>query len=237
MVDFFIKRSVLSTVLAMLTVLIGAISIPSMPVARYPQLAAPQVVVNATYIGASSKVVESAVTTPLEEAINGVEGMRYIQSSSTNDGIASVTVTFEPSRDIDLAAVDVQNRVQSALSRLPVEVRDTGVTVTKSSTSIVLAVAFTSEHGEYSTTFLSNYVDRYVRDELLRVPGVGEARIFNPRTYAMRLWLDPDKLAARRLTAGDVVNALHDQNVEIAAGSLGREPALAGQALQISVHA
>ena len=236
-VDFFIRRPVLATVLALLTVLLGAISIPSMPVARYPQLAAPQVVVSAVYIGASSQVVEAAVTTPLEEAINGAPGMRYIQSASTNDGAASISVTFEPGRDLDLAAVDVQNRVQAALPRLPEEVRATGVTVTKSSTAIVFAVSFTSEHGEYSTTYISNYVDRYVRDELLRVPGVAEARIFNPRTYAMRLWLDPDKLAARRLTAGDVVNALRDQNVEIAAGSLGREPALAGQALQISVHA
>jgi HAE1 family hydrophobic/amphiphilic exporter-1 len=236
-VDLFIRRPVLSIVLSLLTVLLGAIAIPTLPIARYPTLAAPQVVVNATYIGASSQVVEAAVTTPLEEAINGVEGMRYIQSTSTNDGVATVTVTFEPSRDVDLAAVDVQNRVQSALPRLPVDVRNTGVIVVKSSTSIVLAVAFTSDQGEYSTTFISNYVDRNVRDTLLRVPGVSEARIFNPRTYAMRLWLDPDRLAARRLTADDVVSALREQNVEIAAGQLGREPAVRGQALQISVLA
>ena len=221
-VDFFIKRPVLATVLALLTVLIGAIAIPTLPIARYPTLAAPQVVVTANYIGASSDVVEAAVTTPLEEAINGVEGMRYIQSNSTNDGVATITVTFEPSRDVDLAAVDVENRVQSTLPRLPLDVRNTGVTVTKSSTSIVLAIAFTSEHDEYTTTFISNYVDRYVRDALLRVQGVSEARIFNPRTYAMRLWLDPSELAARGLTAGDVVGALREQNLEIAAGQIGR---------------
>ncbi|MDB4957522.1 MAG: efflux system, inner rane transporter CmeB [Myxococcales bacterium] len=237
MVDFFIRRPVLATVLALLTVLGGAISIPSLPIARYPTLAAPQVVVNAVYIGASSQIVEAAVTTPLEEAINGVEGMRYIQSSSTNDGVSTITVTFEPTRDIDIASVDVQNRVQSALPRLPLDVRNTGVTVVKSSTSIVLAVAFYADQNTYSTTFISNYVDRYVRDALLRVPGVGEARIFNPRTYAMRLWLDPDKLAARRLGAGDVVRALREQNIEIAAGQLGREPAPPGQVLQISVRA
>jgi HAE1 family hydrophobic/amphiphilic exporter-1 len=236
-VDFFIRRPVLASVLSMLTVLAGALAIPSLPIARYPTLAAPQVVVNANYIGASSQIVEAAVTTPLEVAINGAEGMRYIQSSSTNDGLSTITVTFEPGRDIDLAAVDVQNRVQSALPRLPVDVRNTGVTVTKSSTSIVLAVAFYADHGEYSTTFISNYVDRYVRDALQRVPGVGEARIFNPRTYAMRLWLDPAKLAARGLTAGDVTARLREQNIEIAAGQLGREPAPRGQALQISVRA
>jgi hydrophobic/amphiphilic exporter-1 (mainly G- bacteria), HAE1 family len=236
-VDFFIRRPVLSSVLAMLTVIAGAIAIPSLPIARYPTLAAPQVVVSSVYIGASSQIVEAAVTTPLEVAINGAEGMRYIQSSSTNDGLSSITVTFEPGRDIDLAAVDVQNRVQSALPRLPADVRNTGVTVTKSSTSIVLAIAFYADREIYSTTFISNYVDRHVRDALQRVPGVGEARIFNPRTYAMRLWLDPDKLAARHLTAGDVTRRLREQNLEIAAGQLGREPAPRGQALQISVRA
>src|SRR5512143_3569649 len=155
-VDFFIRRPVLSSVLAMLTVIGGAIAIPSLPVARYPTLAAPQVVVTATYIGASSQIVEAAVTTPLEVAINGAEGMRYIQSSSTNDGLSTITVTFQPGRNVDLAAVEVQNRIASALPRLPVDVRNTGVTVTKSSTSIVLAAAFYADHDAYSTTFISN---------------------------------------------------------------------------------
>ncbi len=236
-VDFFIRRPVLASVLAMLMVIAGALAIPSLPIARYPTLAAPQVVVTSTYIGASSQIVEAAVTAPLEVAINGAEGMRYLQSSSTNDGLSTITVTFQPGRDIDLAAVDVQNRVQSALPRLPIDVRNTGVIVTKSSTSIVLAAAFYADHDAYSTTFISNYVDRNVRDLLQRVPGVAEARIFNPRTYAMRLWLDPDKLAARGLTASDVTLRLREQNIEIAAGQLGREPAPPGQALQISVRA
>ena len=236
-VEFFLRRPILSSVLAMLTVIGGAIAIPSLPVARYPTLAAPQVIVNSVYVGASSQVVEAAVTTPLEESINGAPGMRYIQSSSTSDGLSTVTVTFEPSRDIDLAAIDVQNRVQQALPRLPAEVRATGVQVAKSSTSIVLAIAFWGDQKTYSPQFVSNYVDRYVRNSLQRVPGVGEARIFNPRTYAMRLWLDPAKLAARSLTAGDVTRALREQNIEIAAGQLGREPAPPGQALQISVRA
>ncbi len=236
-VSFFIRRPVLSSVLAMLTVIGGAIAIPTLPVARYPALAAPQVTVTSTYLGASSQIVEAAVTAPLETAINGVEGMRYIQSASTSDGLSQITVTFEPSRDIDLAAVDVQNRVQQAQSRLPAEVRATGVTVAKTSTSIVLAIAFYADHDIYSTTFISNYVDRHVRDALQRIGGVGEARIFNPRTYAMRLWLDPMRLASRQLTAGDVARALREQNVEIAAGQIGREPAPRGQPLQISIRA
>jgi HAE1 family hydrophobic/amphiphilic exporter-1 len=236
-VEFFLRRPILSSVLAMLTVIGGAIAIPSLPVARYPTLAAPQVIVNSMYIGASSEVVEAAVTTPLEEAINGAQSMRYIQSSSTSDGVSTVTVTFEPSRDIDLAAIDVQNRVQQALPRLPAEVRATGVQVAKSSTSIVLAIAFWSDPGTYSPQFVSNYVDRYVRNSLARVQGVGEARIFNPRTYAMRLWVDPARLAERGLTAGDVTHALTEQNIEVAAGQIGREPAAAGQLLQLSIHA
>ncbi|MDB4963937.1 MAG: efflux system, inner rane transporter CmeB, partial [Myxococcales bacterium] len=236
-VDFFIRRPVLTIVLSLLIVIGGAIAIPTLPIARYPTLASPQVVVSSQFIGASSEAVEASVTTPLETAINGAEGMRYIQSSSTNDGLSTVTVTFDPDRSQDLAAVDVQNRVQSALPRLPLAVRNTGVTVTKSSTSIVVAMAFYAEHGEYSTEYISNYIDRYVRDALLRVSGVGEVRIFNPRTYAMRLWLDPAKLASRNLTAGDVVRAVSEQNLEIAAGQLGREPAVPGQALQFSVRA
>jgi HAE1 family hydrophobic/amphiphilic exporter-1 len=236
-VEFFLRRPILSSVLAMLTVIGGAIAIPSLPIARYPTLAAPQVIVNSVYVGASSQVVEAAVTTPIEEAINGAPGMRYIQSSSTSDGLSTVTVTFEPSRDIDLAAIDVQNRVQQAVPRLPAEVRATGVNVAKSSTSIVLAIAFYSDPGTYSPQFVSNYVDRYVRNSLSRVIGVGEARIFNPRTYAMRLWVDPAKLAARGLTAGDVTRALREQNIEIAAGQIGREPAARGQLLQLSVRA
>jgi hydrophobic/amphiphilic exporter-1 (mainly G- bacteria), HAE1 family len=236
-VDFFLRRPILSSVLAMLTVIGGAIAIPSLPIARYPTLAAPQVIVNSVYVGASSQVVEAAVTTPIEESINGAQDMRYIQSSSTSDGLSTVTVTFEPSRDIDLAAIDVQNRVQQALPRLPAEVRATGVNVAKSSTSIVLAIAFWGDQGTYTPQFVSNYVDRYIRNSISRVPGVGEARIFNPRTYAMRLWLDPAQLAARQLTAGDVTRALREQNIEIAAGQIGREPAQPGQLLQLSVRA
>ncbi len=236
-VDFFIKRPVLATVLALLTVLGGAIAIPTLPIAQYPQLAPPQVTATSFYTGASAQVVESAVTTPIEQTVNGVEGMKYVQSISGNDGTSQVTVTFDVARDIDLAAVDVQNRVSQALGRLPNEVKTTGVTVTKNSTSIVFAAAFYSEHGEYSNQFISNYVDVYVKDAVKRVKGVGDVQIFGERKYSMRLWLDPVRLAARKLTASDVVRVLREQNVQVAAGQVGQEPAPPGQAVQISVRA
>jgi hydrophobic/amphiphilic exporter-1 (mainly G- bacteria), HAE1 family len=236
-VDFFIRRPVFSTVCALIIVLAGAVAIPTLPVAQYPALAPPQVTVTANYTGASAQVVESAVTTPLEQAINGVEGMKYISSTSSNNGASTIIVTFDVNRDIDLAAVDIQNRVSSAQGRLPNEVKTTGVTVTKNSSNFVLGAAFYSEHGEYSDLFISNYIDLYVKDALKRVKGVGDVIVFGERKYAMRLWLDPVRLAGRGLTASDVVNALRDQNVQIAAGSVGKPPAPAGQNYEISVRA
>jgi hydrophobic/amphiphilic exporter-1 (mainly G- bacteria), HAE1 family len=236
-VDFFIKRPVFATVCALLTVIGGAVALPTLPIAQYPQLTAPQVQVISVYTGASADTVESAVTTPLEQAINGVEGMLYLQSNSSNDGTSTITVTFEVSRNVDLAAVDVQNRVNQVVARLPTEVKNNGVTVQKTTTSIVLGAAVYAEHGEYSTAFISNYLDLFIRDAVKRVKGVADVRIFGERKYAMRLWLDPTKLAARKLTASDVVRALREQNVQVAAGEVGREPALPGQPVQISVRA
>ncbi len=236
-VDFFIKRPVFSTVCALLTVLLGAISIPTLPVAQYPELAPPQVQITSFYTGASSSVVESAVTTPIEQSINGVEGMKFIQSTSGNDGSSIVTVTFDVERNIDLAAVDVQNRVSQVLGRLPSEVKATGVTVTKNSTSIIFGASLYCEHGEYSNQFISNYADVYIKDAVKRVKGVGNVMIFGERKYSMRLWLDPVRLAARSLTASDVVNSLREQNIQIAAGQVGQEPAPPGQKVQISVRA
>ncbi|MGZ3439709.1 MAG: efflux RND transporter permease subunit, partial [Polyangia bacterium] len=236
-VDFFIKRPVFATVCSLLVVLGGAIAIPTLPVAQYPQLASPQVSASAYYTGANAQVVESAVTTPLEQAINGVEGMKYISSSSGSDGSANVSVTFELERNIDLAAVDVQNRVNQVLGRLPNEVKATGVTVTKNSSSMVFAAAMFGEHGEYSNQFISNYLDVYVKDAVKRVKGVANVQIFGERRYSMRLWLDPVRLTARKLTASDVVAALREQNVQVAAGQVGQEPAPPGQMMQISVRA
>jgi HAE1 family hydrophobic/amphiphilic exporter-1 len=235
--DVFIRRPILATVCSLLIMLAGAIAIPLLPIGRYPELAPPSVSVSAFYTGANAQAVESAVTTPLESVINGVEGMTYMTSASTNSGLSSIAVTFEVGRNPDLAAVDVQNRVNSALGRLPVDVRTNGVTVTKSSAGFLAAIGFFSENNRYDSLFISNYLDRYVRDALKRVPGVANVIIFGERRFAMRLWLDPTKLAGRGLTAGDVTNALREQNVQVAAGSVGAEPSASDQMYQLSVRA
>jgi HAE1 family hydrophobic/amphiphilic exporter-1 len=237
MVDTFIRRPILASVCSLVLILAGLIAIPTMPVAQYPVLAPPQISVTAFYTGANAQEVETAVTTPLEQAINGVEGMLYMTSTSTNSGVSTITVTFDITRDQDVAAVDVQNRVNQALGRMPAEVRTTGISVQKQSTGFVMAVGVFAEKGEYDSLFLSNYLDVYVKDALKRVPGVAEVVIFGERKYSMRLWLDPDRLAARGITAGDVVNALREQNVQVAAGALGQAPAPSGQMYQISVRA
>ena len=237
MVDTFIRRPILASVCSLVIILAGAVAIPTMPVAQYPSLTPPQVNVSAFYTGANAQEVETAVTTPLEQAINGVEGMLYMTSSSTNSGVATITVTFDITRDPDLAQVDVQNRVNQALGRMPAEVRTTGINVQKQATGFVMAVGVFSPKGEYDSLFLSNYIDVYVKDALKRVPGVSDVIIFGERKYSMRLWLDPDRLAARELTAGDVVTALREQNVQVAAGSLGQAPAPSGQMYQLSVRA
>jgi HAE1 family hydrophobic/amphiphilic exporter-1 len=236
-VDTFIQRPILSSVCSLVIILAGALAIPTLPVAQYPELSPPQVVVSTFYTGASAQIVESTVTTPLEQAINGVEGMAYMTSTSGNDGSSQIAVTFDVTRDPDLAAIDVQNRVSQAEARLPNEVKQVGVTVQKSSSGFVLGAGVYSESGQYDPLFLSNYLDVYVRDAVKRVPGVAEVLIFGERKYSMRLWLDPDRLAARELTASDVVNALRDQNVQVAAGQVGQPPARAGQTYQISVRA
>jgi HAE1 family hydrophobic/amphiphilic exporter-1 len=180
-----------------MVILAGAIAIPTLPIARYPDLTPPGVTVAAFYTGANAQAVESAVTTPLEQVINGVEGMMNIRSSSTNTGFSTITVTFEVGRNADLAAVDVQNRVNQALGRMPAEVRANGISVTKNTTGFLGAVGFFSPDNRYDSLFISNYLDLYVRDALKRVPGVGNVIIFGERKFAMRLWLDPDKLAGR----------------------------------------
>ncbi|MPY91283.1 MAG: multidrug efflux RND transporter permease subunit [Luteitalea sp.] len=236
-VDTFIHRPILASVCSFVIILAGAMAIPTLPIAQYPELAEPQVAVSAVYTGASAEVVETAVTQPIEQAINGVEGMAYMTSTSGNDGTSQITVTFDVTRDPDLAAVDVQNRVAQAEGRLPPEVRQLGVNVQKSSAGFVFGAAFYSENDEYDPLFMSNYVDVYVRDAIKRVPGVADVIIFGERKYSMRLWVDPDRLAGRGLTSADVVNALAEQNVQIAAGQVGQPPARSGQSYQISVRA
>ncbi|MFZ0908527.1 MAG: multidrug efflux RND transporter permease subunit [Candidatus Acidiferrales bacterium] len=236
-VDFFIKRPIFATVCALLIILAGAVSIPTLPVAQFPDLAPPQVSVSAFYNGASAQTVETSVTIPLEQQINGVEGMKYMTSTSGNDGSCAITVTFDVSRNVDLAAVDVQNRVNTALGRMPNEVKTTGITITKAASGFVLGAGVYAENGEYDSLFISNYVDIYVRDALKRVKGVADVFNFSPREYSMRLWLDPTRLASRGLTATDVVSALSEQNVQVAAGQVGQPPSMPGQMYQISVRA
>ncbi|HEV2222153.1 MAG TPA: efflux RND transporter permease subunit [Candidatus Acidoferrales bacterium] len=221
----------------MIIILGGAVAIPTLPIAQFPNLAPPQVTVTSAYNGADAQTVESAVTIPLERSINGVEGLKYLTSTSSNNGLSTITATFDVSRDPDLASVDVQNRVQAALGLLPAEVINTGVTITKGLSGFVFAAAFYSDNNKYSGLFISNYVDVYVSDAIKRVPGVANVTIFGQREYSMRLWLDPSRLAARGLTATDVVSALQEQNVQVAAGQIGQPPAPKGQAFQISIRA
>ncbi|HEY2431705.1 MAG TPA: multidrug efflux RND transporter permease subunit [Vicinamibacterales bacterium] len=235
-VNTFIRRPILASVCSLVIILGGVIAIPTMPVAQFPPLAPPNVSVTAVYTGANAQEVETAVTTPLEQAINGAEGMLYMSSSSSSSGVSTITVTFDVTRDQDLAQVDVQNRVSTALGRLPTEVRQLGVTVAKQTTGFVMAAGVYAERGEYDSLFLSNYIDVYVKDALKRVPGVSDVTIFGERKYSMRLWLDPQRLAARQITAADVTNALQQQNVQVAAGALGQEPAPKGQLYQLSVR-
>jgi len=236
-VDFFIRRPIFALVCSIIITLAGALAIPTLPIALYPDLAPPTVSVMATYVGASSEVVESAVTIPLEQELNGIEGMRYISSTSNNEGVSSITLTFEPTRDLEVAAVDVQNAVARAASRLPAQVNQAGITVNKASGQLLMSIGLYSDDDRYDPQFLSNYVDVALKDSLKRVRGVGEVRIFGERKFAMRLWLDPTELARRNITAQDVVRALQEQNIQVAAGQVGAPPSSKEQPYQISVRA
>ncbi|NJO08959.1 MAG: efflux RND transporter permease subunit [Leptolyngbyaceae cyanobacterium SL_1_1] len=236
-VEYFIKRPVFATVCALVLLLVGAISIPTLPIAQYPDISPTQISVQANYIGADAVTVEKGVTTLIEREINGVEGMRYMSSSSSNNGVSSITVTFDSSRDKDIAAVDVQNRVSLAEPQLPEPVRQTGVSVTKETSNILLAMSLYTENEEYDNIFLSNYADLYIVDALRRISGVGNVVIFGERTYAMRIWLDPQKLASRALAAQDVVNALREQNIQVGAGQIGQPPLPDDQQFQIDLRA
>jgi len=234
---FFIKQPVFSIVCGLIILLVGAICIPNLPVDQFPDISPIKINVTANYTGASAEVVEKAVTNVLEREINGVEGMRYMTSSSTNSGTSSITVVFDSSRNKDIAAVDVQNRVAVATYQLPEAVQRTGVQVSKESNNIILAIALYVENEEYDNLFLSNYADLYLVDALKRVPGVGNVQIFGERRYAMRLWVDPTRLASRNLTMQDVVNAIEEQNIQVGVGQIGGTPAPAGQEYQIDLEA
>jgi multidrug efflux pump len=218
---FFIDRPVFAIVISIVTIIAGSIAVFTLPIAQYPEIAPPTVTISATYPGASAETVAQTVATPIEEQVNGVENMLYMSSQSTNTGNLTVTVTFKVGTNLDVAQVQVQNRVAIALPQLPPEVQQEGVTVKKAAPDITLAIALYSPDGSHDALFLSNYVTLHLKDEISRLPGVGDTNIFGVRDYSMRLWLDPDKLAARSITAGDVVNAVEEQNVQVAAGIIG----------------
>lgn len=223
--DTFIKRPVLATVCSLLIILLGAIAIPLLPINYLPDIAPIQILTTTTYIGADAETVESTVTTQIERQINGVEGQQYITSTSGNDGSSSISTYFDTSTNKNIDQVNVQNRVAIAEPTLPQAVRQVGVTTLSRSTSILRVYGFYSEHNEYDSTFISNYVDLYVIDAIKRIAGVGDVRVAGQRQYAMRLWLDPNALSSRGLTATDVSAALNEQNVQVAAGTIGQAPA------------
>jgi hydrophobe/amphiphile efflux-1 (HAE1) family protein len=233
LVAFFIDRPIFATVVAVLITLAGAISIPLLPISQFPPIVPPTVQVSASYNGASADVVERTLTIPIEEQVNGTEGMLYMASTSANDGSFGLTVTFELGRDPDLAAVNINNRIAVAEPRIPEEVRRFGLTVRKQSPDLTMVVNLVSPDASRDALFLSNYAFINVVDALKRVPGVGEINLFGERRYSMRIWLDPERLAKLSLTASDVVAAVRDQNAQIAAGKVGAPPAPNGQQLEI----
>ena len=232
---FFISRPIFASVIAIVIVIAGLISIPLLPVGEFPEVVPPTVVVSASYTGGSAEVVEEAVTIPLEEQINGVQGMVYMSSTSSNDGTSSITVTFEEGYDLNIAAMDTQNRVSTAMAQLPEEVIAAGVTVTKESVDLTLGVNLISPGGQLDDLFVSNYADIHITDRLKRIPGVGSVMVWGERLYAMRIWLDPEKLASLGLTASDVYDAVAEQNQQVAAGALGAPPTAEDQKFQLTL--
>jgi hydrophobe/amphiphile efflux-1 (HAE1) family protein len=221
---FFIDRPIFAAVISIIVVLLGAFAYPTLPIAQYPEIAPPTITVTATYPGASAEVIADTVATPLEQEINGVEDMLYMSSSSTSDGQLTVTLTFKLGTNLDNAQVLVQNRVSSAEPRLPEEVRRLGVVTRKASPDLLMVIHLYSPDGSRDSEYISNYATLQIKDRLARLDGVGDARIFGARDYAMRVWIDPDKAAAHNLTAGEIVSALQAQNVQVPAGAVGQPP-------------
>ena len=235
--NFFIQRPRFAMVLSLIILIAGLVALPMLPIGEYPEVVPPTVTVKTAYAGADPSTIADTVAAPLEQAINGVEGMIYQSSQSTSDGGMTLTVTFALGTDPDKAQVLVQNRVAQVLSRLPVEVQRVGVTTTKASPNIILMVQLTADDARHDMTYLASYAQLHVKDALSRIDGVGDVQMFGQGPYSMRVWLDPDKLAARSLTAGDVVTALREQNVQVAAGQIGAPPAPGQADFQVSVDA
>ena len=232
---FFIDRPVFATVLSLVITLIGGIALFSLPVAQYPRITPPGVTVSISYPGASAQVVADTVAAPIEQQVNGVEGMLYMSSQSGNDGTYSLTVTFDVGTDMNSAVVKVQNRVALAMPQLPTEVQNQGITIRKRTPDILMIVNLFSPDGRYNDIYLSNFATIQVRDELLRVPGVSDVTYQGERDYSIRIWLDPQRLAAHNITAMDVANAIRTQNLDAPAGRIGQPPCSAKQAFDLPI--
>jgi multidrug efflux pump len=232
---FFIRRPIFAAVLSIVIVLVGGIAVFQLPIAQYPEIAPPTVVVRALYPGANPKVLAETVATPIEQEVNGVENMLYMSSTSTSDGVMNLTITFKLGTDLNTAQVLVQNRVAIALPKLPEEVRRLGVTTTKRSTDLTMVTHLVSPDGSRDELYLGNYAFLQVKDQLARIPGVGDVTVFGARDYSMRIWLDPEKLASRNMTASDVVRAIREQNLQVAAGTIGQPPVPAGSDFQLTI--
>ena len=232
---FFIDRPIFASVLSIVILVVGGLALIALPIAQYPEIAPPNVVVSATYPGANAKVVMDTVATPIEQEVNGVEDMLYLSSQSTNEGSMVLTITFKPGTNIDKAQVLVQNRVALAEPKLPEEVRRLGINVKKRSPDLSLVVNLISPDKRYDSTYLSNYALLQIKDTLARLPGVGDILVFGARDYSMRVWLDPEQVAARNMTASDVVRSLREQNIQVAAGLVGQPPTPGGVDFQYTV--
>jgi HAE1 family hydrophobic/amphiphilic exporter-1 len=237
MIDFFLRRPIFASVCSLVILLLGLVSIPILPIAQYPNIAPPTVTVTSVYTGASAEAVEASVTTPLEQAINTVQGLRYISSQSGSDGTSTITCTFALDRDLDQAANDVQNAVNLAQGNIPNEVKQVGITVSKNSGTFVMALGVTSTDPRWDPIYMTNYLENNVTNDLQRISGVSQVFVFGERKYAMRLWIDPKRLADNGLTAGDVVTALQAQNVQVAAGAIGAPPTNGNQPYEYGVRA
>ena len=234
---FFIRRPIFASVLSVLIFLVGLISMYRLPISEYPEVAPPQIVVRAVYPGANPKTISETVAVPLELSINGVENSLYMASQATGDGVMTLTVTFKLGTDIDKAQVQVQNRVSQALPKLPEEVRRLGVTTVKSAPDLTMVVHLFSPDGRYNDVYVRNYATLQVKDVLARINGVGQVQVFGSGDYAMRVWLDPEKIAALGLTAGDIVAAIREQNVQVAAGAVGQQPLKSAVAFELQINA
>src|SRR6266851_3309402 len=233
---FFIDRPIFAAVLSIVITLAGAISLFMLPLAQFPRITPPTVSVTANYPGASAKEVADSVAAPIEQQVNGVERMMYMSSQCANDGSYNLTVTFHQGINLNMAQVLVQNRVNLAVPLLPEVIRQTGVTTLKRSPDILMGMAIYSAHGRYDQLYLSNFALMQIKDELARLPGVGDVFLFGQRDYSMRVWVDPGKLASRRMTAGDVVRAIREQNAQVAAGHVGQQPSRGDQEVQLTLN-